>query len=215
MQELVKCKECGKEMKWIQNRHLALHGMTREDYKAKYPGSPLKSESMTKKLSDTRGNKAEPNTRVCAREDCTNITTTSRNKYCSYSCASKVRADMDSNPFKSKNTNPNYKDGVHSSWKRLSRKVFKLDNKTCQCCGKELKLGDKYGIHHIIPKKVFTTREEADVIANVITLCGSCHHEVEYETTSWIFELYRNRNIMSDLEIMKLFREKIISRRNK
>lgn len=208
MQELVKCKVCGKEMKWIQNRHLALHGMTREDYKAKYPGSPLKSESMTKKLSDTRGNKAEPNTRVCAREGCTNITRKKHNKYCSNSCRSLVVSNTSANPFKSKETNPNYKNGSGAHQKSQKKKAFKRDNKTCQRCSKDLQ-GIKYEVHHIIPRKTFIDLTVADDLNNLISLCNPCHSEVEFATVEWLLELYRNKDFKTDEELIEFLRNKI------
>lgn len=48
----IKCAICGKEMSAINNRHLKTHGLTAEEYKEKYPGHPLLSESAQKKLSD-------------------------------------------------------------------------------------------------------------------------------------------------------------------
>lgn len=40
---LVRCEVCGKEMQFISFFHLRTHGMTTQDYKDKYPNSPLGS----------------------------------------------------------------------------------------------------------------------------------------------------------------------------
>lgn len=100
---MVECKICGKKLNWIQNTHLAKHGITREDYKRMFPGAPLKSEKMTKILKETRWGDYKVPKKKCDWEGCDNEVHYKR-KYCSLSCASKARSKQGLNPFlKSKN----------------------------------------------------------------------------------------------------------------
>lgn len=41
------CRICGKSMRWIQNTHLRLHNITREEYIHKFPDAILKDEEIT------------------------------------------------------------------------------------------------------------------------------------------------------------------------
>ena len=50
--EQVTCQECGAKMSYINNRHLQSHGFTAAEYKIKFPNSPMKTEAISKKLSD-------------------------------------------------------------------------------------------------------------------------------------------------------------------
>jgi len=47
----VECKECGKELKEINNSHLKKHNITREEYKEKYPNAELICEDRRKQCS--------------------------------------------------------------------------------------------------------------------------------------------------------------------
>lgn len=51
-QETVACAVCGKRMRTINNKHLAQHGLTADDYRSRYPGHALLSEAAQQKLSD-------------------------------------------------------------------------------------------------------------------------------------------------------------------
>lgn len=51
-QSMVQCKECGKWLSIIDDRHLRTHGMTKMDYLAKYEGYNLISDSCREKLRE-------------------------------------------------------------------------------------------------------------------------------------------------------------------
>lgn len=209
--DYVKCKICGAEMKWIQNKHLSKHGLTAKEYRAKFPGAKTKCDKMTKKLVDTRVTVKV--TKVCDREGCENLCSTNHNKYCSYSCSNLVTKNTDSNLFKNPETNPSYKNGSYANWKKARKERAELDNHTCQCCHKEGLDGKKlkYGVHHLIPKKFFEIKELnlRDSIKNTITLCNSCHREIEAKSFYWTIELVLNKKGLSKEELMNYLRGKI------
>lgn len=49
---MIKCKVCGKEFSAINKRHLASHGMTKEDYILQFPNAPMQSEESRKKREE-------------------------------------------------------------------------------------------------------------------------------------------------------------------
>lgn len=66
------------------------------------------------------------------------------------------------------------------SWIKISKKIRKRDNNTCQSCGRKKGVFDKQlDVHHIIAAKLFDTFEESCHNANLITLCTICHPKVE------------------------------------
>lgn len=209
--DYVKCRICGEEMRWLQNKHLSKHGLTAKEYRAKFPGAKTKCDTMTKKLTETRMRVKV--TKVCDREGCNNLCSSNYNKYCSYSCSNYVTKNSESNPFKNPETNPSYKDGSYSHWRQARKTRAKLDNYTCQRCGKTELDGKKhkYGVHHLVPRKFFSITELKlrDSMENTITLCNKCHKIVEEETYIWIMELYLGEKYLSREELMPYLRKKI------
>jgi Zn finger protein HypA/HybF involved in hydrogenase expression len=68
MNETVACLICQKTMKTINNKHLALHSITAEEYKERFPGSSLLSEASAHKLSE-RSIKSNASRKGIARTD--------------------------------------------------------------------------------------------------------------------------------------------------
>ena len=54
MEEIIFCRECGKELHFITGTHLKTHGLTIDEYKAKYPTAPIVSHSVSKKISNSK-----------------------------------------------------------------------------------------------------------------------------------------------------------------
>lgn len=52
MEDTVSCAICGKTMTYINNRHLASHGITAAAYREQFPQSPMKTEAVSSRLSD-------------------------------------------------------------------------------------------------------------------------------------------------------------------
>jgi hypothetical protein len=53
MNEKIKCQICGKEFKQIHHRHVKQHGLTIEEYKNKFPDSPINSEASSQKRANS------------------------------------------------------------------------------------------------------------------------------------------------------------------
>lgn len=64
------------------------------------------------------------------------------------------------------------------NWPKLRDLARARDRFRCQICGEPE--GDKaHHVHHKIPFRMFDSIEQANQLANLITLCNSCHRKVE------------------------------------
>jgi DEAD/DEAH box helicase domain-containing protein len=63
-------------------------------------------------------------------------------------------------------------------WKSIREKVRARDKFTCQVCG-TVESKRQHEVHHKVPFRAFTSREEANRLDNLTTLCPSCHKQVE------------------------------------
>lgn len=126
--------------------------------------------------------------RECA--ECADMFGTTRSqdyKYCSRDCF----LDAHSKDMAGEN-NPAYKDGSASEkrcnrgphWARIRKKVYERDNYTCQRCGGDCISRRDYNgsngdmiiqAHHI---DAYDTPKD-NQLNNLVTLCASCHAEVE------------------------------------
>ena len=64
------------------------------------------------------------------------------------------------------------------SWPRQRDLARARDGFRCQVCGTP-EGSKQHHVHHKIPFKLFETAEQANQLANLITLCNSCHRKVE------------------------------------
>ena len=63
-------------------------------------------------------------------------------------------------------------------WPALSRRVRQRDGFRCQVCG-TTEEGQAHHVHHKAPFRSFTSRELANRMDNLITLCPGCHRRAE------------------------------------
>jgi DEAD/DEAH box helicase domain-containing protein len=63
-------------------------------------------------------------------------------------------------------------------WARLRDQVRLRDGYRCQVCGAPEE-GRSHNVHHKTPFRCFSSREEANQLSNLITLCPTCHRRVE------------------------------------
>jgi len=63
-------------------------------------------------------------------------------------------------------------------WTKIRERVRTRDQFTCQVCG-AVESSRQHDVHHKVPFRAFTSREEANRLDNLTTLCPSCHHKVE------------------------------------
>ena len=84
------------------------------------------------------------------------------------------------------------------SWKTIRKKVLKRDHNTCQGCGCKYKLE----VHHIdgsgSNKSIDKTNNK---MSNLITLCHTCHMEVEIERVGSFSDGKWQRDKERDMEI--------------
>lgn len=96
-------------------------------------------------------------------------------RFCSQECMIEWR----SREYSGEN-HPRWKDNDDyyrgPNWARQREKARERDNHECQHCGSE----DQLQVHHITPFESFDDYQEANELSNLITLCVSCHHRVEW-----------------------------------
>ena len=63
-------------------------------------------------------------------------------------------------------------------WAKIRERVRARDGFKCRVCGAS-ENGRQHDVHHKVPFKAFTSREEANRLENLTTLCSSCHRKVE------------------------------------
>jgi len=63
-------------------------------------------------------------------------------------------------------------------WKKIRDRVRARDEYKCQVCG-AVESTRQHDVHHKTPFKSFASREDANRLENLTTLCPSCHHKVE------------------------------------
>jgi DEAD/DEAH box helicase domain-containing protein len=63
-------------------------------------------------------------------------------------------------------------------WSKIRDRVRARDKYICQVCGAP-EAGRQHDVHHKTPFKAFISRDEANRLENLTTLCPSCHHKAE------------------------------------
>jgi len=63
-------------------------------------------------------------------------------------------------------------------WGKIRERVRARDKYTCQVCGAP-ETTRQHDVHHKTPFRTFVSREEANRLENLTTLCPTCHHQVE------------------------------------
>lgn len=65
-------------------------------------------------------------------------------------------------------------------WWLVRRQALQRDNHRCQQCGVPAEsLGKNPDVHHIVPVREYDDQQAAHRLSNVVTLCRSCHRNVE------------------------------------
>lgn len=69
-------------------------------------------------------------------------------------------------------------------WWKVRRKARERDDHECRCCGTTATdEGRELDVHHIRPVREFDDPQDAHTLQNVVTLCRSCHRNVEEGNT--------------------------------
>lgn len=154
---LVKCEQCGKEVR--KYRSLAKHAH--------------KFCSIKCKQAWWRGpNHSAYDSETVICQMCGNefVALKSRNrKFCSTAC----RAASEVLPAA----------GYYGpDWKRQRRKARYRDGYKCRMCGvTESELGRELDVHHVVPFRKFglINHSEANSLANLVSVCKACHRKLE------------------------------------
>ncbi|MBI4762264.1 MAG: DEAD/DEAH box helicase [Chloroflexota bacterium] len=64
------------------------------------------------------------------------------------------------------------------AWGRIRERVRARDGYKCQVCGAP-ETTRQHDVHHKIPFRAFASREEANRLENLVTLCPACHKKAE------------------------------------
>lgn len=85
---------------------------------------------------------------------------------------------------------PNWKGGGNGDygkgWAAVRTQALERDNYQCRVCGKPRdEIGRNPDVHHIRPVRSFVesskqSKEDAHYLANVISLCISCHRKADF-----------------------------------
>lgn len=66
------------------------------------------------------------------------------------------------------------------SWWSVREMALKRDDYACRLCGLDVdQLGRNPDVHHLVPVRAFENEQDAHVLGNVVSLCRSCHRNVE------------------------------------
>lgn len=72
----------------------------------------------------------------------------------------------------------NDRNNYGAEWNRVRENIRARDQYRCQVCG-ALEINRQHDVHHKIPFRAFTSAEEANRLANLTTVCRTCHQKVE------------------------------------
>lgn len=212
---MVICEVCGKELNMVTNSHLALHGMTPEEYRTRYPGVAMFDEEVRKIIHQTRHRVERPK---CMHPKCDNSVTESYNIFCSNSCRSSYNFSKEYRNLQGGERSRLYKHGRSiakaeriaknrkytkysrkGEWKKLGDSQKRLarerDSFECQKCGEPVS-GKKAHVHHIVAERCFDDANIAHDLGNLVTLCWHCHNFIEADTKK---ELHIHSNILEQL----------------
>jgi hypothetical protein len=104
-----------------------------------------------------------------------------QSQFCGAECRSHWDLEIFDEPFHLVlEGRPEYRGG---NWKSQSQKARERDAYRCQGCGvTEAELGRQLDVHHKVPFRLFESPAEANLLENLISVCPSCHKNLEIET---------------------------------
>lgn len=172
----VECDWCGKEFEKIES-HVREHNFCSRECQGKYYSENRGGEDYW----GYKGKQVTKKCKMCGKEFTVPEAwiRKGRGRFCSRECYGKWYSENICG-----GNHPAWKGGYEPyygpNWYKQRRKARERDNHTCQLCGAE-KDGKEHDVHHIIPFREFGLEnyKKANSLDNLITLCRSCHSQVE------------------------------------
>jgi 5-methylcytosine-specific restriction endonuclease McrA len=149
--------------------------------------------------------------KLCTVDGCYNPVRHWRtNIYCSNKCRGSVIYKNSLGDYATTEGNPGYVDGFYSSTRKQKKSAYDRDNGCCVKCGMVVDgKNQRYGVHHIIPRRLIPEHELADSLENLITLCSKDHREVEAQFVEHLYSLYSRIELLDPLSLIQYLRNKI------
>lgn len=92
-----------------------------------------------------------------------------------------------------------------ADWRANRKHAKERDNHRCQICGEQ----EDLEVHHIKPVRLFTDKNQANELNNLITLCRNCHIKTDV-FARWLFDKSRQQSepthpLQSDSTITRIY----------
>ena len=95
-----------------------------------------------------------------------------------------------------------YQYGDQYGFASLREAVFYRDNYTCQCCGKTIKDGAIFNVHHI----GFWKGDRSNRMSNLMTVCTDCHTPKNHQPSGKLYGLKSKASKLSNSAFMNIVR---------
>ena len=95
-----------------------------------------------------------------------------------------------------------YQHGGQYGFASLREAVFYRDNYTCQCCGKTIKDGAIFNVHHI----GFWKGDRTNRMSNLMTVCTNCHTPKNHQPDGKLYGLKSRASKLSNSAFMNTVR---------
>lgn len=99
-----------------------------------------------------------------------------------------------------------YQYGGQYGFASLREAVFYRDSYTCQCCGKTIKDGAVFNVHHI----GFWKGDRTNRMSNLMTVCTNCHTPKNHQPSGKLYGLKSKTSNLSNSAFMNIVRYSIV-----
>jgi hypothetical protein len=100
----------------------------------------------------------------------------SKRVVCSRACQDVISRGANHAMFRAESILDPKRRGQTGRWKRVSAEARTRDGHACRRCGRARRQDERqFPVDHVIPWRVFESKDEADALSNLATLCPQCH----------------------------------------
>lgn len=183
---ITNCPECGKEFWHLRTDSRRVHcsvACMGKGAAKRYKG---RANTWLRGEQPAWQNRVDLTCEVCAKAFRVQVNESKGRRFCSKACKAKWQetAIAGENNF---HWRGGYESYYGPNWRQQRRNARRRDNYACQRCGvTEDKLCRQLDVHHIKPFRHYGIEyyQEANRLANLMSLCASCHLTVEHEQNS-------------------------------